>query len=206
MEKKEWSEARKQKAKVLTAEEETRVYAAAKTDGHGERRYAKRDTCILDFSFGLGLRAKEIAALMIDDVTDSKGNIVESFNLSADQVKGDTIGAVYLTEKQLRKNLEAYLAERGEDSNRHLFKSQKTHFSGNTLQMLLGRIYKAAGIEGAKSHTGRRTFATRLIEQGYNITAVSKLMRHKSIQTTSGYVDNNPVALGRMVANVRKKS
>ena len=194
---KEWGAAREGQAKVLTKEEEARVYAQAKAG-----RYPKRDTCILDFSFKLGLRAKEIAALMIDNVTDSSGKIVESFHLTAEQSKGDTSGTVYLTSKALRKNLESYLAERADDNNLHLFKSQKTEFSGNTLQMLLGRLYKKAGIKGASSHTGRRTFATRLIEAGYDIKSVSVLMRHKSIQTTAKYISTNPIALGRMVSGL----
>ena len=193
----EWKDARQGQAKVLTVEEEVRVYTIAAAGKHG-----KRDVCILDFSFRAGLRAKEIAALMIDDVTDAKGRVVGSFTLKHSQAKGDTGGTVHLTNKQLRKNLAAYLKEREGDGNRHLFKSQKTEFSGNTIQMLLARLYKKAGIKGAKSHSGRRTFATRLIERGYNIKAVSEHMRHSNIQNTSGYISTNPIVQGKMLEDL----
>ena len=145
--------AREGQAKVLTQSEEMRVYAVAKAG-----RHARRDVCLLDLSFRAGLRAKEIAALMVDDVIDANGNVVASFHLKTAQAKGDTSGTVYLNTK-IRKNIAAYLSERGDDSNRHLIKSQGGGFNANTIQQLFARLYKAAGIKGAfKSHTGRRTF------------------------------------------------
>ncbi len=62
------------------------------------------------------------------------------------------------------------------------------------------QLYVKAGIKGAKSHSGRRTFATRLIESGYDIKSVSILMGHSNIQTTARYISENPIRLGEMVA------
>ena len=188
---------REGQAKVLSQDELKRLYAIA-----GSGRHAERDTCLIDFSFKLGLRAKEMSAVMVDDILDGKGNIVESFYLKAEQAKGDKGRTVFLTNKNVRKNLQQYLATRDGDINRHLFKSQKTEFSPNTIQMLFARLYKKAGIVGAKSHSGRRTFATTLIENGCNIKFVSVLMGHSSIQNTARYIQNNPVHLGKMVAGL----
>ncbi|CAK8716723.1 Tyrosine recombinase XerD [Candidatus Electrothrix aarhusensis] len=187
---------REGQAKVLTTEELNRVQVMAATG-----RQAKRDLVLLDFSFLLGLRVKEMAALMIEDVTEDNGQIKESFYLKADQAKGNKGRTVYLTNKKLRKNLNSYLNDRV-DSNKHLFKSQKTAFTANTLQQLFKRLYTKAGIKGAKSHSGRRTFATRLIHKGFDIKSVSVLMGHTNIQTTARYIDTNPIQLGNMVANL----
>lgn len=184
-------------AKVLDKNELDRVYAIAKSGRNGNR-----NVCLLDFSFRLGLRVKEMASLMIDDIIDVDGKIRESFHLKAKQAKGNTGREIYLTNKKLRRNLETYLEDRDGDLNRHLFKSQKTAFSPNTLQMLFKRLYKKAGVKGAKSHSGRRTFATRLIEAGYDIKSVSTLMGHSNIQTTARYISANPVRLGEMVAGL----
>lgn len=188
---------REGQARVLTDRELKRLYAVA-----GSGRYGKRNVCLVDFSFLLGLRVKEMAALMIDDVTDEEGQIVGSFCLKADQAKGGRGRTVYLTNRKLRSRLAEYLNTRTGDLNRHLFKSQKTEFSPNTLQMLFKRLYRDAGIKGAKSHSGRRTFATRLIEKGFDIKSVSLLMGHRSIQTTARYIQENPVKLGSMVAEL----
>jgi integrase/recombinase XerD len=188
---------REGQAKVLTVDQLKRVYAVA-----GSSRMGKRDTVLLDFSFRLGLRVKEMASLKIDDVVDGNGKIRSDFHLTADQAKGNKGRTVYLTNKKLRRNLEIYLEERKDDLNRHLFKSQKTTFTPNSLQQVFKRLYRKAGIKGAKSHSGRRTFATTLIEKGSDIKSVSILMGHSSIQTTARYISENPVRLGEMVAGL----
>ncbi len=188
---------REGQAKVLTDDEIKRVYAVA-----GAGRTGKRDTVLLDFSFRLGLRVKEMASLKIDDVVGDDGHILNDFHLTAHQTKGNKGRTIYLTNKKLRKNLESYLDPRVGDLNRHLFKSQKTTFTPNSLQQVFKRIYRKSGIKGAKSHSGRRTFATRLIEKGYDVKSVSVLMGHSSIQTTARYISENPVRLGEMVAGL----
>lgn len=75
---------REGQAKVLSGDELKRVYLIA-----GTGRMGKRDVVLLDFSFRLGLRVKEIASLKIDDVVDHDGRILDSFYLTADQSKGD---------------------------------------------------------------------------------------------------------------------
>ena len=188
---------REGQAKVLTDDEIKRVYIIA---GYG--RHDLRDTVLLDFSFRLGLRVKEMASLMIDDIVDANGKIVNRFYLKADQAKGNKGREVYLTNKVLQKNLARYLDTRKDDLNRHLFRSQKTAFTPNSLQQVLKRLYVKSDIKGAKSHSGRRTFATRLIEAGYDIKSVSILMGHSNIQTTARYISENPIRLGEMVAGL----
>ena len=144
-----------------------------------------------------------MAALKIDDLVDSKGKIVEVFYLQSQQTKGKKGRAIYLTNKKLRKKLTEYLGTRENDLNRWLFSNQKGgHFDANTLQQLFKRLYMNAGIEGASSHSGRRTFATNLITKGFDIKSVSVLMGHRSIQTTARYIQENPKMLGQMVARL----
>ncbi len=188
--------ARQGQAKVLSENEIKRVYLFVK-DG----RQSLRNVCLLDFSFKLGLRVKEMASLKIENVVDGSGKIKETFILGNDQSKGSNGGrTIYLTNKTVRKNLQAYLDTR--DSGTMLFQSQKSGFCPNSLQQVFKRMYVKAEIDGAKSHSGRRTFATRLIQAGYDIKSVSLLMGHKSIQMTSRYIQENPVMLGQMVAGL----
>lgn len=188
---------REGQAKVLSPAEEHRVRTVAAAGRHG-----LRNLVLLDFSFKLGLRVKEMASLTIDDVVDGEGHLVTMFQLASDRPKGEYGRYVYLTNKRVRKNLQAYLEQRSGDSNRSLFKSQKTAFTPNSLQQVFKRLYDAAGIKGAKSHSGRRTFATRLIESGYDLRSVSTLMGHAHVQTTARYISENPVRLGEMVARL----
>ena len=57
-------------------------------------------------------------------------------------------------------------------------------------------------MDGASSHSGRRTFATKLIENGVGIKNVQTLLGHKNIQTTTLYVQENPAILGKISASM----
>jgi integrase/recombinase XerD len=57
-------------------------------------------------------------------------------------------------------------------------------------------------LQGASSDSGRRTFATTLIEKGVDVKAVSTLMGHASIAMTARYVEDNPVRLKQISADL----
>jgi integrase/recombinase XerD len=61
-------------------------------------------------------------------------------------------------------------------------------FSALTLSMLFKEIYELAGIR-TSSHSGRRTFATRLDARGVGMRTIQRLMGHKHISTTALYCD-----------------
>ncbi len=85
-----------------------------------------------------------------------------------------------------------------------MFKSQKGGaFSPNTMQMLFKRMYVSAGIDSASSHSGRRTFATSLIERGVDIKAVSSLMGHSTVAMTAHYVADNPIRLRKICEDIQ---
>ena len=56
---------------------------------------------------------------------------------------------------------------------------------------LLKRLYEQVGIKHATSHSGRRTFITKLANSGVNVRVIAELASHKSIQTTQRYIDIN---------------
>lgn len=63
-------------------------------------------------------------------------------------------------------------------------------------------MYAQARLQGASSHSGRRTFATTLIEKDVDIKAVSTLKGHVSIAVTAQYVEDNPVRLKQISADL----
>ena len=82
-----------------------------------------------------------------------------------------------------------------------LFKTQRgNRFHPDVLQKWFRKLYDKTGLVGADSHSGRRTFITRLIEQGADIKAVSRLAGHANIATTSEYVADNPTRLKRIAS------
>lgn len=62
------------------------------------------------------------------------------------------------------------------------------YWAADSLQSYVTGLYKAAGIK-ASSHSGRRTFATRLLARGASIEQVQLLLGHASIDDTLRYLD-----------------
>ena len=189
---------------MLSAKEFSRVINVVKKKAH-----AKRNVALLYCSFGLGLRAKEMAALKIKHVLGIDGSTLEEVNLTGNMTKGSKQRHVYLTNLKVVAAIRDFIADRQQregilfNFEAPLFKSQKgSSFSPNSLQQLFHRMYQDAKIQGASSHSGRRTFATTLIEKNVDIKAVSTLMGHSSIAMTAQYVENNPARLKQICTDL----
>ena len=65
----------------------------------------------------------------------------------------------------------------------------------NSLAQTFSLVYKSAGIEGASSHSGRRTFLTSLANRGTAIHILKTLAGHRSISTTAAYLYSSPSQL-----------
>jgi integrase/recombinase XerD len=174
-------------AKTLTERELKTVLAHCRT-----RKHAARDRLAVLFGHWAGLRAKEIAALKREHVVDEKGDVRESFLLSAEETKGRKARRVFLNSR-LRKEISEYLKTvKLREINPFLLQSQKgMAFSANTMCQLLCQIYRDCGIEGASSHSGRRTFITTLAAKGVGVRVLAELAAHCSISTTQRYIDVN---------------
>ena len=143
-------------------------------------------------SFYAGLRTKEIAALKLGDVFDAEGRVREQFTLEIDQTKGGQRRSVFIN-KRLAKALDDYGLEKNlSNLERPLFESQKGgYFSANTMCQLFLDIYKACGFKDASSHSGRRTYITRLANKRVSIRLLAALAEHSHISTTQRYIDVN---------------
>ena len=82
-----------------------------------------------------------------------------------------------------------------------LFVSQKGNkaFAAHGVVMLLKRIYVAAGVSNASSHSGRRSFITKLAQKGISARVLQELAGHKHLGTTQRYIDVNDDMLRKAV-------
>ncbi|KTC88887.1 tyrosine-type recombinase/integrase [Fluoribacter dumoffii] len=188
----------KSKAKILSVAEFERLLAITRKGS-----FPVRNVAILYCSFGLGLKVKEISSLTIDDISDAQNRLREEVHFKRSTGNGVKIHRVYLTNKKVFNALMEHLEDMKDVArNRPFFQSQrKKEFTPNTLQKLFRKLYDDAGLSEASSHSGRRTFITRLLEHGISVKAVSSLAGHSNISTTAIYAKDNLDCL-RNIANL----
>ena len=173
-------------AKTLNQNELRRVLDYVAT-----RKHAIRNRCLVLSSFYSGMRVGELANLKYSDVIGADGTVKGEIHLTAEQTKGSEGRTVFISDK-LRKEFERYTAVyKPINPNRKFFYSQKATsdgFSPNTLTQYFHFMYRGVGLDGASSHSGRRSFATSIATKGVGIKVLQKLLGHKNIQTTSVYI------------------
>jgi integrase/recombinase XerD len=162
------------------------------------RKYAARNRSMMLLTHWAGLRIGEVASLRWCDVTNSDGQVKDEIRLLPDMTKGRHARTVFVSAK-LKAELQAYANQtKCVDRSYPFFASQKsikTGFSANSLAQTFTLLYVGAGLEGASSHSGRRTFLTNLANKGTAIHLLKTLAGHRSIQTTATYLYSSPSQL-----------
>jgi integrase/recombinase XerD len=176
-------------AKTLTPAELDRVLDYIQT-----RPHAARNRVMLLLTVWTGMRVGEVAALTINDVRNELGEIKDEIYLAAERVKYRHARTVYINQR-MRKELAKYVNNKQWICDEQpLFSTQQSirkAFSRNTLSQHFHYLYRRAGVAGASSHSGRRTFITTLANKGVSVRLLASLAGHRSIATTQQYIDVN---------------
>ena len=176
-------------AKTLTAEELRRVLDYVAT-----RKHSTRNRALVLTSVYSGCRVGELSSLTYADVVDSEGKVRDEIRLKAENTKTNEARIVFVNAK-LKKELQQYADNYTPASTQlKFFYSQKRNSNGynaNTLTQFFHYLYKRAGVFGASSHSGRRTFITNLASKGVGVRVLASLAGHKNISTTQAYIDVN---------------
>ena len=158
------------------------------------RKFAARDRAMLLMMVMGGLRVSEVADLKLSDVRDANGTVRAEVYLSAARVKHAHARTVYVSTR-LQDELCSYINSRKWfDDEQALFttySSPRKAFTPNVLSQHFYWLFKSAGIKGASSHSGRKTFLTSLASQGVSVFVLASLAGHKSIATTQRYITVN---------------
>lgn len=146
---------------------------------------AMRDAAVIALVYGAGLRRHEAAGLMLSDLNVNEGTL---------KVLGkgnkERINALH------NRNLDiihVWLDERGLEPGPLFLRARKGNrlvnepISGQTIYDIIIRRYKEAGLKRLTPHDLRRTFATKLLENGEDVFLVQDLMGHSSVETTKNY-------------------
>jgi len=165
-------------------------------------RSPPRNRVMVLLSVKAGLRAGEIANLTWDMVTNPDGDIGPVIALE-DRVAKKKSGRVIPLHPDLRNALATLQKMTGVDGP--VVRSERdTPMAPATIVNWFRIAYRAIGLTGCSSHSGRRTFVTRAArlvhKAGGSLRDVQLLAGHRSIQTTQRYIDGDTDAQRRLVA------
>jgi integrase/recombinase XerD len=186
-------------AKILSTEQIKRLLVFASTT-----RNPDRDKLIVLLSLKAGLRAGEIAKLTWDMVlgpTGEIGRVIELRDCAAKKKSGRLI--------PIHPSLRAALAawRKMATGAGPIIRSEH----GGAMRPVsivnwFALAYRAVGLEGCSSHSGRRTFITRAArlvhKAGGSLRDVQLLAGHRSIQTTQRYIDGDSDAQRKLVSMI----
>ncbi len=174
-------------AKTLTQAEFEQVLKYINT-----RKFALRNRTMFLISHWSGMRVGEIASLKVRDVLNADGTVKAEIRLSPEQTKGRHARTVYLP-KKLQEAIAEFIKYRCINSVDEpvFFTANGIGFSANSLCQLFFWLYRNAGLEGASSHSGRRSFITSLASKGISVRVLASMAGHRSISTTQAYIDVN---------------
>jgi integrase/recombinase XerD len=176
-------------AKVLNNTEVRKILDYVAT-----RKHSLRNRALVMMMFNTGMRVSEVASLRIRDVMDSEGNIKNEIRLLAENTKANEARTVFVNEK-LRRELQQYAKLLvNTNPNCKFFYSQKRDsdgFSASTLCQHFHYLYKRVGLDGASSHSSRRTFITTLAYKGIGVRVIMGLSGHKALSSVQCYIDCN---------------
>lgn len=134
------------------------------------------------FMYSSGLRVSELINIKVRDL-----NLEKNFGFVRNG-KGGKDRLITLSNNLIPAIRKLILEENLEDKN-YLFQSNRgKKYSIRTIQKIVDNSSKLCGIKRKiHPHTLRHSFATHLIENGYDVTNVQALLGHKSPETTLIY-------------------
>jgi integrase/recombinase XerC len=149
-----------------------------------------RDLAIIELVLQTGLRLSEVARLHVNHIDlpakiSKEPGFVGSVTVLG---KGRKQRSVTLNYKACRA-IKNYLALRPDSEDTHLFLTKyRKGISPRSIEKLLTKHLKEAGIPNASVHTLRHTFATHNVRRGTKLEVVRQALGHESLETTSIYV------------------
>ena len=156
-------------------------------------RHSARNRIVVLMGHWAGMRIGEIAALRMSDVVNDEGKVRAEIRLKPTQTKGNRARTVFLPSR-LVEEIHRYLDQvKAKDGEVPFVTSQKSTmgFTANSLAIQIKLLYRAAGITGGSSHSGRRSFLTNLAAKGVQVRVLQELAGHRSLQTTQRYIEVN---------------
>ncbi len=169
--------------RILSAQEMEAILAAA---GNARSFIARRDAAIIHLLLHAGLRVAEVVDLQTGDVAFDYPGV----HLAIRDSRGRGGRDIPLQEETCHA-LKEWLRVRPKTTRYpNLFLSQEGKpISSRTVQRVVSRCAKAAGLGGVTAQLLRRTYAFHLLQQTANLELVRQRLGHQSQKITLQYLN-----------------
>ena len=137
---------------------------------------------MITLTYGAGFRVSEIISLKVKDLSLTTGyGWVRNGKGGKDRM--------FIIPQTLQTQLQKWIADNNlQDEDWLFYGYNKQHYSDSSIRAIVEQARKAANISKPISpHFLRHSFATHLLENGYSLIEVSKLLGHSRIETTIVY-------------------
>ncbi len=186
--------------KFLTLDESEALLEAVRADALSKTR--ERDSCILVLFLNCGMRLSELVGINLSDIDRN----MESLRVLG---KGSKERLIYLNEA-CRDAIRAYLKVRAsdevqiKDKNALFLSSRHTRISNKTVQWVVYKYLKLAGLENRRlsTHKLRHTAATLMYQSGgVDVRVLKDILGHEQLNTTQIYTHVSDESMKKAVAS-----
>ena len=147
-----------------------------------------REKALVEFLLSTGCRVSEVANLRIGNIDFRAGECVVLG-------KGNKERTVYISDNAMYY-LQKYLVERRFSASDPLFLNDRGKaMSKCSIEQLMHKIGKRAGVEKVHPHRFRRTMATNAMMRGLPIQYIQAILGHSKIDTTMIYCNASKEAV-----------
>lgn len=149
-----------------------------------------RDRCLFAICLFSGCRINEACTLLTVDVYDSTGRVRPHLTIRKGNTKGKLATRTIPVIEDLRSMLTTY---RPEASSVYLFPGRFTgHIDSDSAARILRIACQRVGIEGASTHSFRRTALTQMSDAGIPLRVIAEVSGHRNLSQLQAYLEVRP--------------
>ena len=160
-----------------------------------------RDQLLFALGIYTGLRISEIVGLKVEQVWTEQGNVRHVLTVRRSKKKGTTYSDISIHPK-LRKVLQGY----GRPGGVWLFPSERSgsgHLERVQAHNVLRAVFDRLGLDGASTHSMRRTCLTNMSRAGVPLRTIQKISGHSSLSALQVYLAVDPDDVAKAIKTLR---
>jgi integrase/recombinase XerD len=148
----------------------------------------ERNRAMLETLYSCGLRVSELTNLKISDLFFEEGFIRVIGKGNKQRFVPINVNTIKIIDGYKKESRSKIKAKKGFEDIVFLNRRGK-QLSRNMVFIILKNLVSEAGIDkNVSPHTFRHSFATHLLENGADLTAIQQMLGHESITTTEIYM------------------